>query len=107
LTSIALIIFGILLQILEIVRIYLGLYNYGLKNLDLSDNNQFGIWTVRNSFYLFAEPWHIWPWTYAGKFLAGLKFKIKIYKKLLFKLRKLNWSFGIDYRFNWIPFLHS
>lgn len=57
---------GILLQVLEIVRIYAGLYNYGLKNADLSDNTQFSVITYSNGFFLYAESWHFWPWTYAA-----------------------------------------
>jgi hypothetical protein len=57
---------GLLIQILEIVRIYNGLYNYGLSNYDLTGNSAFPVANLGNAYFLYAEPWHIWPWTYAG-----------------------------------------
>jgi hypothetical protein len=71
-------ILGILLQILEIVRIYLGIYNFAAQNHDFSDNLQFNTVNVGTAFFLFGEPWHYWPWTYAANaiglivLLAGL-----------------------------------
>ena len=69
---------GILLQVLEIVRIYNGVYNFGLKNFDLSDQLQFPIGNISNSQFLFGERWHYWPWTYPGK-LAHVFKRIFIY----------------------------
>ena len=68
-SGIFLAIFGICLQVIEIVRIHNGLYNYGLKNFDMSDQNQFGLINATNSNFLYAEPWHFWPWTYPGLFV--------------------------------------
>ncbi|CAF0937596.1 unnamed protein product [Brachionus calyciflorus] len=71
--------FGLLLQILEIVRIYNGLYNNGMQNLNLvePDIGQF----------LAVEQWHFWPWTYPGSqfgliiMITGIIGIISVYRK--------------------------
>jgi hypothetical protein len=57
---------GIFIQILEIVRIYTGLYDEGGQNADFNDNLQFPTVNIATGYILFVERWHFWPWTYAG-----------------------------------------
>jgi hypothetical protein len=57
---------GLLMQILEIVRIYNGVYANGLANFDFTGNPRFPVRTPYNAFFLYVEPTHFWPWSYAG-----------------------------------------
>lgn len=84
-------ILGILIQILEIVRIYNGLYNNGIIGLNL---NVFllalggvGNPSSTNGQFLALEQWHFWPWTYPGSqfglliMIAGITGIVSAYRK--------------------------
>lgn len=70
LLGVPLFLIGTLLQILDVVRVYNGIYNFGLTNFDLTRNARYPVASVANAYYLYAEPWHMWPWTYAGAFFG-------------------------------------
>lgn len=84
-------ILGILIQILEIVRIYNGLYNNGIIGLNLSTFMLAlagpGNPPSTGGQFLALEQWHFWPWTYPGSqfglliMIAGITGIVSAYRK--------------------------
>lgn len=65
----------------------MGLYNFGIKNNDWSDQTRYGVVNGTNGYFLYAEPWHFWPWTYPGTAI-GLLIMIAGFTGIISAVRK-------------------